>query len=1213
MKDESVHSLWKKSLALAVVAPAMLLTMMANPGSAAPDQPPSENVALAAAGGSVSASGQEVAGQWGPDLAIDGNSDSTRPSAQQSRWSSNTADNASITVKLAQPTVIDHVTIAWETACAARYKLQVSADGTTFVDATDIITPTCGTRDSQKLKAEVAATPYQYVRMQGIDRTPIGGIKYGISLWEFEVWTGAEPVPATPPAGINLIPLPVNMATPDKAPFVLGAGSRIVVNNAETKSTGNYLAGIFRASTGLALPVVDGTTGDGDDIVLSQTPGDIANLGTALQSEAYSLSVDPTTGARITAPTSDGVFDGVQTLRQLFPAFIESKHKVMANWQAPAVEITDAPRFDKRGMMLDVARDFKRPDEVKAIIDSLAAYKISTLHMHLADDQGWRIQITNDGRAAGDNIDYSLLTGVSGKTAVTRNSSGGAMGFADELGHTGFYTQAEYRDIVAYAASRHIEIIPEIDVPGHTNAALHAIPQLNTAGSKPGTDESGVVPANGTGDVGYSTLDVAAPATWTFLQHVYSQLAAMTPGDYIHIGGDESHVTPHDDYVAFITRAVKIIHDLGKKPIGWNEAAVGGLQAGDGIQYWTGGTADTLAAINNKGAQLMVSNGSTSYIDMKYNAKTPIGLTWAGTGDFPKYYDWNPAATVQNAGANLPDSSILGVEAAQWSETIRGGDQAQFMAFPRVVSFAEIGWTPQAKRNVNDFKVRMAAMGQRMLASGTNFYDGNNAQWSWSMAGAPLSVAPGRSLNLAVGELAAPGTKAAADGQSIAVDSVDDADGVSASTISGNLGVSVDWGDGTAATPATFTAQRSRTSLSAGSLYTLKSAHSYAAQGSYHGTLTASDGTVAAFTVTVAAGTADPQEPAPWDSSQTPAMTAAPTAKAGGRLETALSGFEPGKYVTMAVGPNSVGTVLPGADGTITFQLPVPATLYSGSYALTATQGARVATGTLAVSSTLVPLANKIPQDQLAIASVSSEETTGEPAPSGPAAAAIDGDPNTYWHTKWSGTADAFPHSVVLDLGKSYNVTGFEYTQRQSGTNGKMKDYEIYVSDSPTDFGTKVAAGTFLDVNRAQVVSISGGKVGRYVKLTGLNSIAGNAFGGAAELNVGGVLPAAAKPSATASADTVQKGRDLLVTVKDYPANSQVVITLGTRGGPLATATTDASGSASATVTIPRNTKPGANQLLVACGDVAKSIAVVVTAGNSGTPGNPGQEWNSGR
>ncbi|MFB9164549.1 family 20 glycosylhydrolase [Arthrobacter psychrochitiniphilus] len=1154
---------------------------------------PAQNIALASAGATVSASGQEVAGQWGPALVIDGDTDSTKPNAQQSRWSSNTADSANITVKLAAPTVIDHVAIVWEKACAAKYKLQVSTDGITFVDATDVIAPTCNTRDVQKLKAGVAANAYQYVRMQGIERTLIGGQKYGISLWEFEVWDGEEvatPAPVSEP--VNLIPLPVNMETPDEAPFKLGAGSRIVANNAVTAKSASFLAELFRTSTGLALPVVNGSTGDADDIVLLQTPGDIPNLGAQLQAEAYTLSVDALTGAKITAATDDGIFNGVQTLRQLFPAFIESKTKVNATWTAPAVEISDAPRFDKRGMMLDVAREFKNPDEVKVIIDSLASYKISTLHMHLADDQGWRIEITNEGKVAGDDIDYNQLTEISGKGGMTQFNRT----YMDLLGNTGFYTQAEYKDLVAYAADRHIEIIPEIDVPGHTSAILHAIPQLNTAGTKPNVDEWGVVPEDGTGNVGTSTLDVAAPQTWTFLEHVFGQIAEMTTSEYIHIGGDESHVTGHDNYVEFITKAVKLIHDLDKKPIGWNEVAIGGLEAGDGIQYWTGGTADTLRAIKDKGAKLMVSNGSTAYLDMKYNAKTPIGLTWAGMGDFPKYYDWNPAAVVKDGTTNLPDSAILGVEAPQWSETIRGGKQTEFMVFPRVISFAEVGWTPQAKRNVNDFKVRMASMGSRLLAADTNFYDGNQAKWTPAMAGLPVAVSPGKSLKLDVGQLAAPGTKASADGATIAVDAVDDADGVSASSILGNLGVSVNWGDGSAATPATFTANTARNHMSAGSLYQLQGTHSYASAGTFTGTLTASNGTTAQFTVVVAAGTADPKLPYVWDSTQTPTLsTTAATVRAGYRALTTVTGFVPGEYVTLNLGGNKVGTVLPDAEGKVTLQMPVYPSTYGGKNTLTATQGERTASTTLNVESNMVPLANKITQSEIKIASVSSEELTGETAPNGPAAALLDGKKETFWHTKWSSPAGNFPHSVVFDLGKNYDVTGFEYTQRQSNTNGKFKDYELYVSENTTDFGTKVASGSFLDVSRPQVIDIAGNKVGRYVKLVGLNSIEGNNFGGGAEVNIGGVLPGTTEPTTDPTTEpttepTVTASPSVEPTVTASPSVEPTVT-----ASPSVEPTVTASPSVEPTATTDPTTDPTADPTVTASPSVEPTATTVPT------------------
>src|SRR4051794_15107123 len=208
-----MRSLLQKTLVMAVAAPAMLLTMAAPPSVAAPGDPVASNLALASAGATVSSSGDETPGSHGTALATDGD--------PATRWSSNTANDANITVKLAAPTAIDHVTIRWEAACAAKYRLQVSTDGITFIDATDVISPTCATVDTQKLYPALPATPYQYVRMQGLDRTAIGGIKYGISMFEFEVWDGPEATAPVPAEGINLIPLPVNLATPDEAPFTL--------------------------------------------------------------------------------------------------------------------------------------------------------------------------------------------------------------------------------------------------------------------------------------------------------------------------------------------------------------------------------------------------------------------------------------------------------------------------------------------------------------------------------------------------------------------------------------------------------------------------------------------------------------------------------------------------------------------------------------------------------------------------------------------------------------------------------------------------------------------------------------------------------------------------------------------------------------------------------------------------------------------------------
>ncbi|WP_269939955.1 DUF7507 domain-containing protein [Arthrobacter sp. HY1533] len=229
------------------------------------------------------------------------------------------------------------------------------------------------------------------------------------------------------------------------------------------------------------------------------------------------------------------------------------------------------------------------------------------------------------------------------------------------------------------------------------------------------------------------------------------------------------------------------------------------------------------------------------------------------------------------------------------------------------------------------------------------------------------------------------------------------------------------------------------------------------------------------------------------------------------------------------------------------------------------------------------PMANLIPQNQLSIASVSSEELTGETAPSGPAAALLDGDYNTFWHSKWSGTAGAYPFSVVFDLGKGYSVTGLEYTQRQNAANGKMKDYEIFVSNSPTEFGEKVSSGAFADSKDPQRIAIAGNKAGRYVKLVGLNGIANNAFGGGSEVNIGGLPVTAGTATVSASPGSVEAGKDISVTLGGFAANTAVALSLD-GGISLGSATTDAAGNATKSVTVP-------------AGTAAKSYALTATAG----------------
>ncbi|BDZ63751.1 hypothetical protein GCM10025877_06890 [Agromyces mangrovi Wang et al. 2018] len=246
----------------------------------------------------------------------------------------------------------------------------------------------------------------------------------------------------------------------------------------------------------------------------------------------------------------------MQTLRQLLPVALEASDGPFAV-AVPAVRIADAPRFAYRGVMLDVARRFFPVEEVLRLIDEIALVKANHLHLHLTDDQGWRIAVDA----------YPALTGIGASTSV--DGRGG-----------GHYSKADYARIVAHAASRHLTVVPEIDLPGHTHAALTAVPELNPDGVAPAPYE-GV-------EVGFSGLDPHAPATWTFVERVLGEVAAMTPGPYLHIGGDETLSTSEADYLAFVARATAIAAGTGKTVIGWHELGKSReLPAGTIGQYWS--------------------------------------------------------------------------------------------------------------------------------------------------------------------------------------------------------------------------------------------------------------------------------------------------------------------------------------------------------------------------------------------------------------------------------------------------------------------------------------------------------------------------------------------------------------------------------------------------------------------------------------------------
>lgn len=370
---------------------------------------------------------------------------------------------------------------------------------------------------------------------------------------------------------------------------------------------------------------------------------------------------------------------------QLLPDEIESKTIKKIPWRIRTVSIKDYPHFKWRGAMLDVARHFFTVKDVKRYIDLLAFYKINKLHLHLSDDQGWRIEIKS----------WQNLTKVGSSTAVNGDSGG-------------FYTQEDYKEIVKYAEEKFITIIPEIDLPGHTNAALASYPELNC---------DGIAPKLYTGiEVGFSSLCIEKEITYKFIDDVIKELAAITPGQYIHIGGDEAKSTNDGDYKKFIERVEKIVKSHGKKIIGWEEISKANISSSSVSQFWDS-PQHAVEAVK-KGMKLILSPSTKIYLDMKYNESTPLGLFWAGYTDVKKSYSWDPETEIPGITAN----NILGIEAPLWSETLKTIKDIEYMAFPRLAGVAEIAWSQKKIRHWENYRSRLIIHTKRLDALGINYY-----------------------------------------------------------------------------------------------------------------------------------------------------------------------------------------------------------------------------------------------------------------------------------------------------------------------------------------------------------------------------------------------------------------------------------------------------------------------------------------------------------
>ena len=311
--------------------------------------------------------------------------------------------------------------------------------------------------------------------------------------------------------------------------------------------------------------------------------------------------------------------------------------------------------------MLDVARHFFGVDDVLRFIDLAALYKLNVLHLHLTDDQGWRLQIDA----------WPELT-VSGAATQVGGGEGG------------FYTHADYARIVAHATTHGITVIPEIDVPGHVNAALVAYPELG-GGERPEPYTTWSSPG--------LSLDVGSEIALRFLGDVVSELAAVTPGEYVHLGGDEVEGMDHDAYVRFMWDACTLVLRHGKTPIVWEEAGVAKLPEGTLVQHWSDAAPAREAA--SRGHALIMSPAPHAYLDQKYDESTELGLTWAGAVEVRDAYEWDPSSVIEGA-------AVLGVEAALWSETTETMADVESLVFPRLPAVAEVGWS--ATHDWEDFR-----------------------------------------------------------------------------------------------------------------------------------------------------------------------------------------------------------------------------------------------------------------------------------------------------------------------------------------------------------------------------------------------------------------------------------------------------------------------------------------------------------------------------
>jgi hexosaminidase len=479
---------------------------------------------------------------------------------------------------------------------------------------------------------------------------------------------------------------------------------------------GQLLAQRLRFATGFEIPVEPPSTARPGCLRLTG-----AEANPALGSEGYQLEVTPS-NAVIRAVTSTGIFYGTQSILQLLPPAIYSARPVQGKcWDMPCIQIEDQPRFRWRGLMLDVSRHFSSPAEIERILDEMAMHKLNTFHWHLADDQGWRIEIKKYPRLA--------QVGAWRKRIGFNLDPKAATAYGPDGRYGGYYTQSDIREIVEYARNRHITVVPEIEMPGHSSAALAAYPQFSCSLGPYTTDMTEAAAAG--------VYCAGKEETFQFLDDVLTEVMELFPGTFIHVGGDEvckqnwkncalcqariareGLKNEHELQTYFIQRIEQFVESHGKRLIGWSEIQNVHLAPSTIVMDWIGGGLEAARA----GRDVVMSPEPYCYFDF-YQSKDRSREPPAAGAFLPleRVYSFEPIP--QNLAPDQ-QNHILGAQANLWTEYVPSLQQVEYMAFPRLCALAEVVWSPKDSRNWTDFTRRLSVQEQRLERLGVNYRRG---------------------------------------------------------------------------------------------------------------------------------------------------------------------------------------------------------------------------------------------------------------------------------------------------------------------------------------------------------------------------------------------------------------------------------------------------------------------------------------------------------